>query len=1072
MSTSLPMPMPMQRGFAFLLALALALGALLPLAAPGAIRAAPTDLFISEYVEGSGNNKALEIFNGTGAPVDLAAGGYNVRMFFNGSASAGLTINLTGTVATGDVFVLAQSSANPTILAQADQTNGAGWYNGDDAVVLLKGTVVLDVVGQVGSDPGTEWGSGLTSTADNTLRRKDTIQAGDPNGANAFDPSVDWEGFATDTFNGLGTHALAGGEQPIVVACGAAMTLLSGAAASRAITATDADGTVTELAITAITDDPGTITLGATTPAAAEGGTASADLTVTNDTPAGSYAVTLTATNAEGETGTCDLAIGVQEVLTVGEVQGQTTDEEEGRSDVSPIDGQTVFVRGVVTERIRTVSSGGTANYAFFLQDHADDADGDPLTSDGIVVFIGRFTSLLNLQAGGSTYFPEVGDQIVIRATVDEFFNLTELVSPRFVAEELNEGVLADMVEIGEADPPAGLADAYRYWERREGMFLTVPAGAVVTGARDVFTSTADGEAWVIRGDHPLAQRADPYARRVFRDPHPLDDLGPAGSFDNANGMRILLLSHGLKWNTASNATLIAPVRTFDTVTNAVTGGVYFSFGKYGLEITSQLETAAGADPALNAPPVAHDTKVEYATTPYNVENLYDFRDDPFDGCDFAGNSGCPGVRPPFNYVPSSEADYQAHIGALADQIVNDLHAPDILLIQEAEDQDICAVVEGALDCDDGVDDRDGKPDTLQELGLAIAALGGPTYDAAYDRDGADDRGIVSAFLYRTDRVQLLEPDVDDPVLGSSPSVEYDGAPLAYNADVQNPKALNAELPDGVELGDACDELEDGRCVFTRDPQVALFRIWRDGIGTSVFTDLYAIGNHFSSGPDSRVEQRTEQAAYDAAIVEALAATDDGARVIVGGDFNVFPEPDDPFAAPNESNQLAPLYGDGLNSLWEVVLEEEPANAYSYVFEGQAQTLDNQFTTDLLLGEMNGVRYAHVNADWPAAYDGDGSRGASDHDPQVSRFDAARVDALADLVEYLLDAGAIDPSKAGQLLNRLERVDRLAEAGNTADAQDQLEAFGNQAQGLSPRWIDPGAADILELEAEVLAGDL
>src|SRR5262245_13246512 len=55
----------------------------------------PAELFISEYIEGSSNNKALEIYNGTGAAIDLAAQGYNVQMYFNGSASAGLTINLT-----------------------------------------------------------------------------------------------------------------------------------------------------------------------------------------------------------------------------------------------------------------------------------------------------------------------------------------------------------------------------------------------------------------------------------------------------------------------------------------------------------------------------------------------------------------------------------------------------------------------------------------------------------------------------------------------------------------------------------------------------------------------------------------------------------------------------------------------------------------------------------------------------------------------------------------------------------------------------------------------------------------
>ncbi len=84
------------------------------------------DLFFSEYIEGTSNNKALEIYNGTGTTVDLGAGGYNVQMFFNGSTSAALTLNLTGTIAPGDVYVLAQSGAVAAILSQADFTSGAG----------------------------------------------------------------------------------------------------------------------------------------------------------------------------------------------------------------------------------------------------------------------------------------------------------------------------------------------------------------------------------------------------------------------------------------------------------------------------------------------------------------------------------------------------------------------------------------------------------------------------------------------------------------------------------------------------------------------------------------------------------------------------------------------------------------------------------------------------------------------------------------------------------------------------------------------------------------------------------
>jgi uncharacterized protein len=176
--------------------------------------AAPTDLLISEYVEGSGNNKALELYNGTGASIDLAAAGYVVQMYFNGSSSPGVTVPLGGSVAAGDVHVLAHSSAVAAVLAQADQTIGGGWFNGDDAIVLRKGGAggpIVDSIGQVGFDPGSEWGSGLISTADNTLRRMQGVEAGDTNPGDVFDPSIQWDGYPVDSFDGLGTHGTAGG---------------------------------------------------------------------------------------------------------------------------------------------------------------------------------------------------------------------------------------------------------------------------------------------------------------------------------------------------------------------------------------------------------------------------------------------------------------------------------------------------------------------------------------------------------------------------------------------------------------------------------------------------------------------------------------------------------------------------------------------------------------------------------------------------------------------------------------------------------------------------------------------
>ena len=123
------------------------------------------------------------------------------------------------------------------ILAQADQTNGSGWFNGDDAVVLLKGATVIDSIGQRGIDPGTEWGTGLTSTADNTLRRKAAVEAGDPDPNDAFDPAVQWDGFATDDFTGLGAHVVVDDAAPQV----SSTTPAAGATG----VAVDADVTVT-----------------------------------------------------------------------------------------------------------------------------------------------------------------------------------------------------------------------------------------------------------------------------------------------------------------------------------------------------------------------------------------------------------------------------------------------------------------------------------------------------------------------------------------------------------------------------------------------------------------------------------------------------------------------------------------------------------------------------------------------------------------------------------------------------------------------------------------------------------
>ena len=141
---------------------------------------------------------------------------------------------------------------------------------------------------------------------------------------------------------------------------------------------------------------------------------------------------------------------------------------------------------------------------------------------------------------------PTVGDEVVLRARVSEFFNLTQLSSASLVTV-LATGLDVDSaVEVTDAVPPADLADADRFWERHEGARMRVRAGSGATSGRDVFPSTADSEIWLVDVDDPLLDRADPYARRVFRDPHPLDN-NPTPLFDDGNGQRIMLGSLGVK---------------------------------------------------------------------------------------------------------------------------------------------------------------------------------------------------------------------------------------------------------------------------------------------------------------------------------------------------------------------------------------------------------------------------------------------------------------------------------------------------------------------------------------------
>ncbi len=162
--------------------------------------------FFSEYMEGSGNNKCIEVYNPTASTIDLAADGYYVSIFFNGSSNAGQTIPLTGAVLAGGTYVLCNNNTDNTFLTLSDQQSGALAFNGDDAVVLGDSDNVLDIIGQIGFDPGTNWSSNGVGTRDMTIRRKSSVLSGDNFGADAFDPSAEWDAYDQNTYLGFGSH--------------------------------------------------------------------------------------------------------------------------------------------------------------------------------------------------------------------------------------------------------------------------------------------------------------------------------------------------------------------------------------------------------------------------------------------------------------------------------------------------------------------------------------------------------------------------------------------------------------------------------------------------------------------------------------------------------------------------------------------------------------------------------------------------------------------------------------------------------------------------------------------------
>ncbi|KAH7025368.1 endonuclease/exonuclease/phosphatase family protein-like protein [Macrophomina phaseolina] len=303
------------------------------------------------------------------------------------------------------------------------------------------------------------------------------------------------------------------------------------------------------------------------------------------------------------------------------------------------------------------------------------------------------------------------------------------------------------------------------------------------------------------------------------------------------------------------------------------------------------------------------------------------------------------------SYNVENLAPNSTHLPLVAEHIVTYLHSPDLLFLQEVQD-------------DSGPTTGDGivsSATTLSTLTSAIAAAGGPAYnfsviDPVDLQDGGQPGGNIRvAYLYNPLALALLDPSPGD---ATTPATVVNVTSLTPNPGRLDPS--NAAWSN------------------SRKPLAALWQT-ADGEGR-----LWTVNVHWTSkggssslhgdarppvngGVDSRIAQATATAEF----LQSVFAADAEARVIVAGDFNEFA-----FVEP-----LRVLAEEG-----KLVDADEAAGVaeverYTYLFDMNAQQLDHVFVSGAVSG--GGVEYEHVHVNtWVSA-----AEQVSDHDPSVGRVD-------------------------------------------------------------------------------------
>ena len=360
------------------------------------------------------------------------------------------------------------------------------------------------------------------------------------------------------------------------------------------------------------------------------------------------------------------------------------------------------------------------------------------------------------------------------------------------------------------------------------------------------------------------------------------------------------------------------------------------------------------------------------------------------------------------NLSPGAADDAQR--AKLADQIVNNLKTPDVIALQEIQDN--------SGNTDDGVTAAD---QTLQALIDAIVDAGGPTY-VGFDVAPADGASggipggnIRNAYLYNPDRVGLLDfQSVTPEVLASQ------GA--------SNPDAFAG----------------------TRDPLVAAF--------TFNETPFVVINNHLTSrfgsspifgGPQPFVQageaEREAQVGALNELVQAAVAFDPELPVMVIGDLNTF----------EWTNDLAEILpGDGLltNLLTtDALASQDRRNLYTFIFDGNSQALDHFFVTENLVTSRSKVDIVHANVDFSRTF---ADVTASDHEPLVARFRLPK--RTNPLPPISADNFSLQVLHASDLEGGVEALDRATNFAAIVDAlEDNPDVDGSLTLSAGDNYI-PG----------------